>query len=67
MDSSAMDSSALDSSPVGVTVLVGKCIQGPCSAVPDIQSIRELSEQLPIVHKLACTSVQVIHCAAQYM
>ena len=34
MDSSAMDSSALDSSAVGVgvSVLVGKCIQGPCSA-----------------------------------
>ena len=40
-----MDSSALDSSAVGVgvavAVLVDKCIQGPCSAVPDIQSIRE--------------------------
>ena len=43
MDSSAMDFSPLDSSTVGVgvAVLVGKCIQGPCSAVPDIQSIRE--------------------------
>ena len=28
-------------SNVGVAVLVGKCMQGPCSAVPDIQSIRE--------------------------
>ena len=35
---SAMDSSAIG---VGVAVLVGKCMQGPCSAVPDIQSIRE--------------------------
>ena len=26
---------------VDVAVHVGKCIQGPCSAVPDIQSIRE--------------------------
>ena len=34
---SAMDSSAMG---VGVAVLVGKCMQGPCSAVPDIRSIR---------------------------
>ena len=26
---------------VDVAVHVGKCIQGPCSALPDIQSIRE--------------------------
>ena len=31
---SAMDSSAIG---VGVAVLVGKCMQGPCSAVPDIR------------------------------
>ena len=29
-----MDSSAIG---VGVAVLVGKCMQGPCSAVPDIR------------------------------
>ena len=42
MDSSAIDYSALDSSAVGVgvAVLVGKCIQGPCSAVPDIREYR---------------------------
>ena len=40
--SSALNSSAMDLSAIGVgiAVLVGKCIQGPCSAVPDIQSIR---------------------------
>ena len=39
MDSSAMDSSAMDSSAigVGVAVLVGKFMQGPWSAVPDIR------------------------------
>ena len=37
MDSSAMDSSAIG---VGVDVLVGKFMQGPWSAVPDIRSIR---------------------------
>ena len=26
---------------IDVAVHVGKCIEGPCSAVPDIQSIRE--------------------------
>ena len=26
---------------VGVAVLVGKCMQGPCSVVPDIRSMRE--------------------------
>ena len=33
MDSSALDSSAMDSSTIGVdvAVLVGKCMQGPCS------------------------------------
>ena len=36
-NSSAMDSSAIG---VGVAVLVGKCMQGPWSAVPDIRSIR---------------------------
>ena len=43
MDSSAMDSSALDPSAVGVGValLVRNCIQRPCRAVPDIQSLRE--------------------------
>ena len=48
MDSSAMDSSILNSSSpmdssaigVGVAVLSGKCMQGSCSAVPDIRSIR---------------------------
>ena len=42
MDSSTLNSSAMDSSAigVGVAVLVGKCLQGPCSAVPDIRSIR---------------------------
>ena len=42
LNSSAMDSSAMDSSAigVGVAVLVGKFIQGPWSAVPDIRSIR---------------------------
>ena len=42
LNSSAMDSSAMDSSAigVGVAVLVGKCMQGPCSTVPDIRSIR---------------------------
>ena len=42
VDSSTLNSSAMDSSTigVGVAVLVGKCIQGPCSAVPDIRSIR---------------------------
>ena len=44
MDSSTLNSSAMDSSAiamdssaigVGVAVLVGKCMQGPCSAVPD--------------------------------
>ena len=42
LNSSAMDSSAMDSSAigVGVAVLLGKCMQGPCSAVPDIRSIR---------------------------
>ena len=42
LNSSAMDLSAMDSSAigVGVAVLVGKCMQGPCSAVPDIRSIR---------------------------
>ena len=42
LNSSAMDSSAMDSSTigVGVAVLLGKCMQGPCSAVPDIRSIR---------------------------
>ena len=37
LNSSAMDLSAMDSSAigVGVAVLVGKCMQGPCSAVPD--------------------------------
>ena len=42
MDSSTLNSSAMDSSAisVGVAVLVGKCMQGPCSAVPDIRSIR---------------------------
>ena len=41
LNSSAMDLSAMDSSAigVGVAVLVGKCMQGPCSAVPDIRSI----------------------------
>ena len=33
-NSSAMDSSAIG---VGVAVLVGKYMQGPCSAVPDIR------------------------------
>ena len=33
-----MDSSDVG---VGVAVLVGKCMQGPCSAVPDIRSIKE--------------------------
>ena len=37
MDSSAMGSSAIG---VGVAVLVGKLMQGPWSAVPDIWSIR---------------------------
>ena len=42
MDSSTLNLSAMDSSAVdvGVAVLVGKCMQGPCSAVPDIRSIR---------------------------
>ena len=42
LNSSAMDSSAMDSSAigVGVAVLVGKFMQGPWSAVPDIRSIR---------------------------
>ena len=42
MDFSTLNSSAMDSSAigVGVAVLVGKCMQGPCSAVPDIRSIR---------------------------
>ena len=43
LNSSAMDSSVMDSSAigtVGVAVLVGKCMQVPCSAVPDIRSIR---------------------------
>ena len=42
VDSSTLNSSAMDSSTigVGVAVLVGKCMQGPCSAVPDIRSIR---------------------------
>ena len=42
LNSSAMDSSAMDSSTigVGVAVLVGKCMQGPCSAVPDIRNFR---------------------------
>ena len=42
LKSSAMDSSAMNSSAigVGVTVLVGKFMQGPWSAVPDIRSIR---------------------------
>ena len=42
MDCSTLNSSAMDSSAigVGVAVLVGKCMQGPCSAVPDIRSIR---------------------------
>ena len=42
LDSSALNSSAMDSSAigVGVAVLVGKCMQGPWSAVPDIRSIR---------------------------
>ena len=41
MDSSTLNSSAMDSSAigVGVAVLVGKCLQGPCSAVSDIRSI----------------------------
>ena len=39
LNSSAMDSSAMDSSAigVGVAVLVGKFMQGPWSAVPDIR------------------------------
>ena len=39
MDSSTLNSSAMDSSAigVGVAVLVGKCMQGPWSAVPDIR------------------------------
>ena len=37
LESSAMDSSTIG---VGVAVLVGKCMQGPCSAVSDIRSIR---------------------------
>ena len=43
MDSSTLNSSAMDSSAigVGVAVLVGICMQGPCSAVPDIRSIRK--------------------------
>ena len=42
MDFSTLNSSAMDSSAigVGVAVLVGKCMQGTCSAVPDIRSIR---------------------------
>ena len=42
LNSSAMYSSTMDSSAigVGVAVYVGKCMQGPCSAVPDIRSIR---------------------------
>ena len=42
MDSATLNSSAMDSSAigVGVAVLVGKCMQGPRSAVPDIRSIR---------------------------
>ena len=42
LNSSAMDSSAMDSSAigVGVAVLVGKYMQGPWSAVPDVRSIR---------------------------
>ena len=42
LNSSTIDSSAMDSSAigVGVTVLVSKCMQGPCSTVPDIQSIK---------------------------
>ena len=42
VDSSILNSFAMDSSTigVGVAVLVGKCMQGPCSAVPDIRSIR---------------------------
>ena len=48
MDSSTLNSSGMDSSAigVGVAVLVGKCMQGPCSAVPDIreyQIVRKLS------------------------
>ena len=41
-DSSTLNSSAMDSSAigVGVAVLVGKFMQGPWSAVPDIRSIR---------------------------
>ena len=35
IDSSTLNSSAMDSSAIGVdvAVLVGKCMQGPCSAV----------------------------------
>ena len=42
MDSSTLNSTAMDSSGigVGVAVLVGKFMQGPWSAVPDILSIR---------------------------
>ena len=48
LDSSALNSSAMDSSAigVGVAVLVGKCMQGPCSAVPDIRSIRYIVQKL---------------------
>ena len=46
MDSSIFNSSAMDSSAIGVAVLVGKFMQGPCSAVPDIRSIYQRVRKL---------------------
>ena len=76
LNSSAMDLSAMDSSAigVGVAVLVGKCMQGPCSAVPDIRVsdstetfltfsyCSQISVHLSTSYSL-CSAVHVNHCA----
>ena len=56
---------------VGVAVLLGKCMQGPCSVVPDIRSINSTEtfvtvsycSQISMHLSTSCSEAHVNHCA----